>query len=59
VTLRRDFTLTEQELARFVARELEKSVLKNCDLRLELHDADFMQPRLREFMWLYTVDAMN
>ncbi len=51
--------MTEQELARFVARELEKSVLKNCDLRLELHDADFMQPRLREFMWLYTVDAMD
>ncbi len=38
---------------------LEKSVLENCELRLEPHTGDLVKPRLREFMCFYAVDAVN
>lgn len=55
----RDFTVTEQEFARFVARELEKSILKSSRVELDLGNGDMIKGRLREFMWFYAVDAME
>jgi hypothetical protein len=55
----RDFTVTEQEFARFVARELEKSIMRKTGVELDLGDGDLIRSRLTEFMWQYAVDAMD
>ena len=57
--LSREYKVDEQEFARFVARKLEKSLARNCDLQIDLHDGDLIKGYLRKFMWYHAVDAME
>lgn len=55
----RDFTVTEQEFASFVCREIEKKMMREKGLEMDLGNGDIIKGRLREFMWIYAADAMD
>ena len=49
----------EQEFVRHICRVLERKLAKNCDLHFNLGEGGLIRPKLREFFWTRTVDAME
>lgn len=58
--IQRNYTpIDEQEFVLFICRTLEISILRNCDLRIDLGEGRLIRPNLHKFMWFHAVDAMR
>ncbi len=59
VIICRNYTVSEQEYVSHICRVLEQSMANELDLHMNLGKGRFIRPRLREFIWVRTVDAME
>ena len=57
--LEREYAVDEREFALFLARKIEKSIERNCNVQIDLDDGYLIKGHLREFMWRHAVDAME
>ncbi len=49
----------EQEFVGHICRVLERKLAKDCDLHFNFGEGGLIRPKLREFFWTRTVDAME
>ena len=43
----------------FICRKLEKSILQDCGLQIDLGEGRLIRPNFHKFMWFHAVDAMR
>jgi hypothetical protein len=56
---KRNYPADEQEFVLFICRKLEKKILQECDLHIDLGEGRLIRPTLQKFMWFHAVDAMR
>jgi hypothetical protein len=57
--IQRNYMADEQEFVLFICRKLEKSILQDCDLHIDLGEGRLIRPNFHKFMWFHAVDAMR